>query len=68
MKCIGIVTDSHGGISPEEAQNLGVMVLPMPFYLGDICCYEGKLSHGKNVWRVLKTVRPWQLPSHLRKR
>ncbi|MBQ4092589.1 MAG: DegV family protein [Firmicutes bacterium] len=41
MKCIGIVTDSHGGISPEEAKNLGVMVMPMPFYVGDRCCYEG---------------------------
>lgn len=31
MKPIGVVTDSHSGISPEEAEQLGVKVLPMPF-------------------------------------
>lgn len=41
MKRIGIVTDSHGGISPEDAKTLGVTVMPMPFYVGDDCCYEG---------------------------
>lgn len=40
MKSIGIVTDSHGGISQEEAKQLGVKVLPMPFYFGDDCYYE----------------------------
>ena len=33
MKPIGVVTDSHSGISPEEAEQLGVKVLPMPFYV-----------------------------------
>lgn len=41
MKAIGIVTDSHGGISQKEAKELGVKVLPMPFYFGDECYYEG---------------------------
>lgn len=41
MKAIGIVTDSHGGISQDEARRLGVKVLPMPFYFGDECYYEG---------------------------
>lgn len=40
MKAIGIVTDSHGGISQEEANKLGVKVLPMPFYFGDECYFE----------------------------
>ena len=40
MKKVGIVTDSHGGISQEEAKKLGVKVLPMPFYFEDECCYE----------------------------
>lgn len=39
-KCI-IITDSHGGISPEEAKKQGVKVLPMPFYFGEECFYEG---------------------------
>lgn len=41
MQRIGVVTDSHGGISQEEAVRLGVKVLPMPFYFGDECYLEG---------------------------
>ena len=40
MKAIGVVTDSHGGMSREEAERLGVKVLPMPFYFGDQCFLE----------------------------
>lgn len=41
MGTIGIVTDSHGGISLTEAGRLGVKVLPMPFYFDEECYYEG---------------------------
>lgn len=41
MQKIGVVTDSHGGISVQEAEKMGVKVLPMPFYFGDECCFEG---------------------------
>ena len=41
MKAIGVVTDSHSGITPEEAQRLGILLLPMPFYIGEQCYYEG---------------------------
>ena len=41
MKKIGVVTDSHGGISQEEANRLGVKVLPMPFYFEEECYLEG---------------------------
>lgn len=48
MKRVGIVTDSHGGISLEEADALGVKVVPMPFYFGDDCYYEGvSISRGE---------------------
>ena len=40
MKPIGIMTDSHCGISRKEAEALGVWILPMPFYLDDVCYYE----------------------------
>lgn len=40
MKSIGIMTDSHCGISQEEAKKLGVWVLAMPFYLDEVCYYE----------------------------
>ena len=41
MKPIGIITDSHSGISQEEAKKLGIYVLPMPFYIDGECSYEG---------------------------
>ncbi len=41
MKRVGIVTDSHGGIPLTQAKELGVKVVPMPFYFGDDCYYEG---------------------------
>lgn len=40
MKPIGVATDSQSGILPKEAEKLGVMVLPMPFYFDDACYYE----------------------------
>ena len=40
MKQVGIATDSHSGILPARAQELGVKVLPMPFFFGEECFYE----------------------------
>ena len=40
MRSIGIVTDSHSGIDQSLAAKLGVMVLPMPFYVNEECYYE----------------------------
>ena len=59
MKKIGIMTDSHSGILTEEAEKLGIKVLPMPFYIDDELYLEGvdlsreefyeKLRQGVNV-------------------
>lgn len=38
---IGIVTDSDSSISQQEAERLGILVLPMPFYIDGECYYEG---------------------------
>lgn len=40
MKKIGVITDSHSGITQKQAKELGIMVLPMPFYFDDECYYE----------------------------
>ncbi len=42
MHKIGIVTDSHSGITQEQAVQMGIHVLPMPFYIEDECFYEGR--------------------------
>lgn len=41
MKKTAVVTDSHSSISQAEARRLGIRVLPMPFYIGETCFYEG---------------------------
>ena len=56
---IAIVTDTNSGISPEEAQKLGVHVVPMPFLIDDEEFFENinlsqtefyeKLEAGSNV-------------------
>lgn len=58
-KTIGLVTDSHSGIMQEEAERLGIWILPMPFYFDDECYYENvnitredffkKIQAGSNV-------------------
>lgn len=37
-----VMTDSHSGISQDEAKRLGIKVLPMPFYINGECYYEGQ--------------------------
>ena len=41
MKAIGIITDSHSSIDQKKAEELGIVVLPMPFSIGGKCYYEG---------------------------
>ena len=42
MHKIGIITDSHSGITQKQAEQMGIYVLPMPFYIEDECFYEGR--------------------------
>ena len=37
---IAIVTDSNSGITQSQAKELGISVLPMPFYINDELFYE----------------------------
>ena len=41
MKKVAIITDSNSGISQEQAQELGVYVVPMPFTIGGKEFFEG---------------------------
>lgn len=52
-KSVGIVTDSHSGISQEEAARLGIMVLPMPFYIDGQCYYEDVTLSREEFFRKL---------------
>jgi DegV family protein with EDD domain len=41
MKKVAIVTDSNSGISREEAEKLGIYILPMPFMIDEKTYFEG---------------------------
>ena len=41
MKKIAVVTDSNSGITQEEAQKMGIYVLPMPFTIDGNEYFEG---------------------------
>lgn len=52
-KSVGVITDSHSGISQEEAEKLGILVLPMPFYIDGQCCYEDITLSREDFFRKL---------------
>ena len=55
MRKIGVVTDSHSGISQEMAKELGIYVLPMPFYFDEKCFYENIDLSREEFFEKLKT-------------
>lgn len=55
MKKIGVVTDSHSSISQEMAKELGIYVLPMPFYFDEECFYENIDLSREEFFEKLKT-------------
>ena len=40
MSKVAIVSDSNSGITQEKAKELGITVLPMPFFMNDKTLYE----------------------------
>ena len=40
MKKIGIVTDSNSGITQDRGRELGVAVIPMPFFIDEKQIYN----------------------------
>ena len=41
MGKIAIVTDSNSGITQDQARELGISVIPMPFYINEKLYLEG---------------------------
>ena len=44
MSKIAIVTDSNSGITQKEGKELGISVIPMPFYINDELYFEKKMK------------------------
>ena len=54
MGKIAIVTDSNSGITQDEGRELGVSVLPMPFYINDVMYLEGITLSQEEFYERLK--------------
>lgn len=57
MGKIAIVTDSNSGITQDEGRELGVSVLPMPFYINDVMYLEGITLSQEAFYERLKNER-----------
>lgn len=53
-KRIAIVTDSNSGITQNEAKNLGIFVLPMPFMIDEVTYYEDITLTQEDFYEKLK--------------
>ena len=42
MRKIAIVTDTNSGLTEEQAKELGIYVLPMPYIINDVTYFEGQ--------------------------
>lgn len=51
MNRIAIVTDSNSGMSPEEAKERGVYLLPMPFFIDEKLYFEGVTLNREEFYR-----------------
>lgn len=54
MKKIAIVTDSNSGISQEQAKEMGIFVLPMPFLIDEKEYLDGVNLFHKDFYKFLK--------------
>lgn len=54
MAKIAIVTDSNSGITQDEGRELGISVLPMPFYINDVMYLEGITLSQEEFYERLK--------------
>lgn len=54
MSKIAVITDSNSGITQEEAKQLGIYVIPMPFFINEEIQFEGvDLSH-EEFYKILQ--------------
>ena len=53
MSKVAIVTDSNSGITQEKARELGISVIPMPFFVDGVCYYEDINLTQEEFYRLL---------------
>ena len=51
---IGIITDSNSGITAKQAEQWGIRVVPMPFYINNEAYYEGENLNQEEFYKFLE--------------
>jgi DegV family protein with EDD domain len=54
MGKIAVISDSNSGISPQEAKELGIYIIPMPFFINGETYYEGENLTQEQFYERLK--------------
>ena len=58
MNKIAIVTDSNSGITQDQGRELGVRIIPMPFYINEVMYLEGITLTQEEFYERLKKDEP----------
>ena len=58
MRKVAVMTDSNSGITQDQGRELGVYVLPMPFYINDVMYLEGITLTQEEFYRRLQQDEP----------
>ena len=56
MSKVAIVTDSNSGITQAEGKELGIFVVPMPFYINGKLYYEEKTLSQEEFYQHLSCL------------
>ena len=56
MSKVAIVSDSNSGITQLQAEELGITILPMPFFVGDKTLYEDIYLSQKEFYQMLSRM------------
>ena len=56
MSKVAIVSDSNSGITQLQAEELGITILPMPFFVGDKTLYEDIDLSQKEFYQMLSEL------------
>ena len=63
MGKVAIVTDSNSGITQSEAKELGVYVIPMPFYINEELFFEDITLTQEEFYKKLEDRKSTRLNS-----
>ena len=56
MGKVAVVTDSNSGITQQQGKELGIYVLPMPFYINDKLFFEDVTLSQEEFYQHLSSV------------